>query len=680
MTVFNRRLIPLALLIICFLIVAAIGNKLRDRGNFARVTIQAGDELTLTFLRQHLRGREACEAAAASVAELIVTNCPLCRVTRQECLSQLNDEQSTLFSNEPVPYPTARLHGGIMAYQAADPKTALATCRLSEQRSPRGLVICSPPNTPRPLPAKLQQRLDSQENAFLGLAWLAALLFFGIALYLARQCRHHHNASSEPRRPYNPWPAKMTLAAGDTLIMIGTFLAIDWPNGFAVGHLTPIERNTLLVHVGLMAITILWFWVLLEHYARRRPIWDELKEIARVITAMFIVAGATIFLAGVDSAPLVQLSLWLSILLMIPIGRRAFRGVLDCLGLWQMPTVIIGAGDNARDAATALASEGSMGYHVIAFIDVEGNQHSAIAGKAKQPLVPVIPCSITHAGSMQQQLDNLLSEQGQPQIVIALDNLNTPESQKLVQYLSTSARNIHIIPAIRGLPLFGTQASHFFSQEVLLLTVRNNLSRRTYRWVKRGFDLVSASLLLLLLSPLLLVLSALIRRNGVTAFYGHSRVGQNGKPFQCLKFRSMRPDADKVLKELLKNDPVARSEWDKDFKLKNDPRITAVGQFLRKTSLDELPQLINVVKGDMSLVGPRPIVEAELPRYGDQVGLYLQSKPGITGLWQISGRNDTTYTGRVALDAWYVQNWSLWYDIAILFKTVEVVFHKRGAY
>jgi len=168
--------------------------------------------------------------------------------------------------------------------------------------------------------------------------------------------------------------------------------------------------------------------------------------------------------------------------------------------------------------------------------------------------------------------------------------------------------------------------------------------------------------------------------DGGRGFYGHVRVGHNGKSFKCLKFRSMRSDADKVLKELLENNPIARAEWDKDFKLKNDPRITAVGQLLRKTSLDELPQFINVIKLDMSLVGPRPIVTAELERYGDCVNLYLQVLHGVTGLWQVSGRNDTSYAERVSLDSWYVQNWSLWYDIAILFKTVNVVFNRRGAY
>ena len=677
---FDRRLIPLALLVACFLIIAAIGQNLRHKGNFARITIQAGNELTLTFLRQHMRGREACEAAAESFAELMVSNCPVCRITRQECLRELSTEQSILFGDAPVPYATARLHNGVMAYQAADPQVALTTCHISEQRSPSGLVICSSPNTPRPLPVNLQDRFASLDNAFQSIAWLIGALVLGLALYLARHWRDRRAAPSSAQRSYNPWPGKITLAAGDALVMLGTFLAIAWPNGPAVGGLTSIERNTLLIHGGLIGITILWFWVLLEHYSRRRPFWDELREIVRVIATMFMVAGATIFLVGVESAPSVLLSVWLFNLLLIPLGRTAIRGMLDCLWLWQMPTVIIGAGENARDAAAALASEKSMGYHVVAFIDLDAAHASAITTEAKQSIPAVIVCSMSHTTSKQQQLEDRLVELGQPQIVVALDSLSTSENQHLVQYLSASARNIHIIPAIRGLPLFGTQASHFFSHEVLFLTVRNNLSRRAYRWVKRGFDLFGASLLLLLLSPLFLTLSVLIRRTGTTAFYGHSRIGRNGKPFTCLKFRSMRPDADKVLQELLDKDPVALSEWNRVFKLKNDPRITPVGHFLRKTSLDELPQLVNVVKGEMSLVGPRPIVQAELERYGERVGLYLQVTPGITGLWQISGRNDTTYAGRVALDAWYVQNWSLWYDIAILFKTVNVVFNRQGAY
>ncbi|EHW2479843.1 sugar transferase, partial [Escherichia coli] len=168
--------------------------------------------------------------------------------------------------------------------------------------------------------------------------------------------------------------------------------------------------------------------------------------------------------------------------------------------------------------------------------------------------------------------------------------------------------------------------------------------------------------------------------DGGPAIYGHDRVGIHGKTFKCLKFRSMVVNSKEILDELLKNDPKAKEEWDATFKLKNDPRITKIGAFLRKTSLDELPQLLNVLKGEMSLVGPRPIINAELERYNDQVDYYLLSKPGMTGLWQVSGRSDVDYDTRVYFDAWYVKNWSMWNDIAILLKTVIVVLKKDGAY
>ena len=677
---FKSRFTAAALLIVCFLIVAAIGQNLRHKGNFAHVTIQAGDALTLTFLRQHMRGREACEAAAESFAELMVANCPICKVTRRECLQELSSEQSTLFGAAAVPYATARLRNGVMTYRGTDPQFALATCRLSEQRSPSGLVICSPADTPRPLPAQLRESFANLENTFLAIATLVTSLGVGLGLYLAIQWQRRRRLTSSACLSFDAWPAKIALAIGDALIMFGIFLAVGWPNSPAIGGLTPLERNSLLIHAVLIVLTIAWFWVLLEHYSRRRPFWDELQEIIRVIAAMFMISGTTIFIAGVESAPIVQISVWIFSLLLIPLGRASVRGMLDSLGLWRLPTVIIGAGENARDAASALADERTMGYQIAAFIDVEGTPIKVATEVGERATPTVIDCARGDARSIRRQLDDTLAQQGHPQIVVALDSLATPASQRLVQYLSASVRNIHIIPAIRGLPLFGTQASHFFSHEVLFLTVRNNLSRRAYRWTKRGFDLLGASALLLLLSPLFLVLTALIRGTGATAIYAHPRVGRNGKAFNCLKFRSMRPDADAILKELLDNDPAARAEWDRDFKLRNDPRITPVGRFLRRTSLDELPQLINVVKGEMSLVGPRPIVAAELERYGDYASLYLQVLPGVTGLWQISGRNDVSYAERVSLDAWYVQNWSLWYDIAILFKTVDVVLNKRGVY
>jgi len=197
---------------------------------------------------------------------------------------------------------------------------------------------------------------------------------------------------------------------------------------------------------------------------------------------------------------------------------------------------------------------------------------------------------------------------------------------------------------------------------------------------KRSFDIVASIVLLVLLSPVFGVIALLVTRDGGPGVFGHMRVGRGGAKFRCLKFRTMVVDADVVLKELLARDPEARSEWERDFKLKNDIRVTKVGRFLRHTSLDELPQLWNVLRGEMSLVGPRPIVEAELERYGSDVRYYLAAKPGITGLWQVSGRNDIDYTTRVALDVSYVNGWRFSTDLLILMRTVGVVLKGRGAY
>lgn len=191
---------------------------------------------------------------------------------------------------------------------------------------------------------------------------------------------------------------------------------------------------------------------------------------------------------------------------------------------------------------------------------------------------------------------------------------------------------------------------------------------------------LAALMLLILLSPLMVVVCFLIwRRDGAPILFAHYRVGHKGKLFRCMKFRTMLRNSEQVLADLLRDDPAARNEWERDQKLTEDPRITAIGHFLRKSSLDELPQLLNVLRGEMSLVGPRPITVAELTRYGKVRWHYLSVRPGITGLWQVSGRNNTTYDERVALDRHYVEARSVWLDIGILLKTVRVVVAREGA-
>lgn len=200
------------------------------------------------------------------------------------------------------------------------------------------------------------------------------------------------------------------------------------------------------------------------------------------------------------------------------------------------------------------------------------------------------------------------------------------------------------------------------------------------REIKRAFDLVLSALLLLLLSPLMLLIAVAVGLQGGPIIFSHQRVGQGGRLFPCYKFRSMIPNAEEHLKNLLATFPALRADWEREHKLKYDPRVTRLGSFLRRTSLDELPQLFNVLRGDMSLVGPRPVVLKELEKYGSDQIYYLMARPGITGLWQVSGRSELDYANRVDLDKWYVNHWSLRFDCSILYRTAGAVLARQGAY
>jgi Undecaprenyl-phosphate galactose phosphotransferase WbaP len=199
--------------------------------------------------------------------------------------------------------------------------------------------------------------------------------------------------------------------------------------------------------------------------------------------------------------------------------------------------------------------------------------------------------------------------------------------------------------------------------------------------IKRLMDLGIVVMGGLILMPLFLVISALVKISSPgSVFFGHKRLGKDGKPFTAYKFRSMVQNSNEILDALLKSDPGMREEWAENHKLKNDPRITKIGKFLRRTSFDEFPQLINVLKGEMSLVGPRPIVNDEVEKYGEDFNRIFSVKPGLTGLWQVSGRSDTDYGERISFDTYYLQSWSVWLDIWILYKTFGVVLRGKGAY
>jgi undecaprenyl-phosphate galactose phosphotransferase len=265
-------------------------------------------------------------------------------------------------------------------------------------------------------------------------------------------------------------------------------------------------------------------------------------------------------------------------------------------------------------------------------------------------------------------------------IIVCPDNGDQMILKDYISSIHISCARYAIVPPLEGFSLYGLRPQYFFGYNIALLESCRKLQTFTGRFSKLAMDKLGAAAALLLLSPLFIIIALKVKKDGGPAFYGHKRLGRNGKTFKCWKFRSMDINSAEILKNILATDPEARAEWEKDFKLKNDPRITKIGHFIRRTSLDEIPQLFNVLKGDMSLVGPRPIVEDEKKYYAEKIADYFSVKPGITGLWQVSGRNDITYAQRVYLDSWFVNHWSIWNDIVIILKTVLVILCRKGAY
>ncbi|MFC3395016.1 undecaprenyl-phosphate galactose phosphotransferase WbaP [Brenneria rubrifaciens] len=420
-------------------------------------------------------------------------------------------------------------------------------------------------------------------------------------------------------------------------------------------------------HITLSLLCVSWLWIRLRHYTYRKPFWFELKEIIRTLVIFAVFDLALVAFSKWQFSRYIWVATWALAIFLVPVGRVIVKRFLDKFNIWKKHTIIIGTGKNARDAYAALQSEEVLGFSIAAFYSSNGfDTVHEIFG------VPVI------------KSEDELWQQSCPedtQFIVAVEfEEHSLRDFWLKNLAKHNCRSVSVIPTLRGVPLYGTEMSFIFSHEVMILRVSNSLAKRTSRLVKRTFDIFGALVIVTVLSPLLLSLFYLVSKDGGKAIYGHERIGRNGKKFKCLKFRSMVTNSQEVLRDILENNPDARAEWEKDFKLKDDPRITKIGKFIRKTSLDELPQLFNVIKGEMSLVGPRPIIKDELDKYAGDVDYYLMAKPGMTGLWQVSGRNDVDYDTRVYFDAWYVKNWSLWNDIAILFKTIGVVLKRDGAY
>ncbi len=382
-------------------------------------------------------------------------------------------------------------------------------------------------------------------------------------------------------------------------------------------------------------------------HTQRRLFYEEAKEIVEAIFLTFIILFSlyAMIRAKPDYSRLLLGLTFVNSMVMVPVFRYFAKKLLN--GYIQEDIVIL-EGPESKKLFDFLKKEWYLAYRPIAIIPFR------------------------EAGKWARKVPNVA--------ISYIPFLNEFEHEIL--QLSTNFRRVFFVPTISGIP-FSNQIVHFSIREnIPLIETSSRLYSRFDRAIKRSMDLLFSSILVLLLSPVFLLISLAVKLSSPgPVIFRQKRIGYGGKPFYVYKFRTMYVDAEERLRELLERDPRAREEWNRHYKLRNDPRITPIGKFLRKYSLDELPQLFNVLKGDMSLVGPRPVKKEELEDfYGEYARFYMMVLPGITGLWQVSGRSNLTYEDRVKLDTWYVLNWSLWLDITILIKTPIVVLKKEGAY
>jgi undecaprenyl-phosphate galactose phosphotransferase len=415
----------------------------------------------------------------------------------------------------------------------------------------------------------------------------------------------------------------------------------------------------------------IWFAVFAYHrlYTKRFPFWEEVKNIIQSSTISSLLVIIIIFLTKTEikySRTVVVLA-WLLSLLLVPFFRYGLKRVLTRLKVWKKKLIVVGVSPTSLKAIENIRKNKSMGYEVVSIIDDDpANIGKTILG------IPVTG-PLSEIGQFSRTANS-------KDIMITSSHLPREELKQLIAQSESCCESMWIIPRMGDFMTEGVEIEKI--GDLLSLYVKRNLAKPWNIAAKNVFEWVLTALALVVLSPFFLLIAGAIRRDSPgPVLYAQKRVGKDRKLFTLWKFRSMYVDNEKRLEEYLRKDPQARAEWETYKKLRNhDPRVTPVGRLIRKYSLDELPQLFHILQGKMSLVGPRPYLEEELQGKGPLVNTITQVKPGITGLWQISGRSEVSFDERINLDEYYVRNWSSWLDFVILLKSIRVIFSGRGAY
>ncbi|WP_235951698.1 undecaprenyl-phosphate galactose phosphotransferase WbaP [Crateriforma spongiae] len=460
------------------------------------------------------------------------------------------------------------------------------------------------------------------------------------------------------------------LICGDLLVVLGSFYGAILVSAALLGY----APHTNFFFQGLaVGVSFLGIGLLMGLYPATgvSPVF-ELRQL--VLSGFF--AFSLMLATNAMVAVLSPIELLVGIIggivamLLLPIVRATVRHMVADRGWWGERVVIIGAGVQGQAIYKFYQRASQRGLRPVGLVD---RWHDA------QPLSPPLDADrYRYLGSI-DRLNRIVPRHGVRWGILAPGGCDGMDVSGVMRFCGDLP---HLIVLPSQLMIPSLWASPRECAGVMGVHVTDHLQSPVNATVKRAVDFFGSLFGLLAASPMFILAIAWTKwKSPGPAFYGHTRIGRDGKKFKAWKFRTMVPDADSVLEDYLERHPEMRREWIEDQKLKNDPRIIpGIGHFLRKTSLDEIPQLWNVLTGEMSLVGPRPIVQSEVERYREMFPYYLRVRPGITGLWQVSGRNDTSYDQRVQLDSYYVCNWSPWLDTYILLRTIRTMAMREGAY
>lgn len=348
--------------------------------------------------------------------------------------------------------------------------------------------------------------------------------------------------------------------------------------------------------------------------------------------------------------------------------RYLMKKTVGKMSIMTTPVLIVGAGLTADAIVHEYRKDTGLNYKVIGFLEDNTPKTSYIKD------YPIL-------GGF-ADLEKVVEKTDVRTILIAAPGISQDELSDLIYRAQSIAPNVGIVPNLVGVPMSNIEAESYYDAKIMVIHIKNNLASRYNRIFKYTMGWILSIIGVIIISPLLTYLAFRIRKDSEgPVIYEGARIGRGGKCFKCYKFRSMYTNSDEILKKYLEEHPEKKEEWEVYHKLKgHDPRVTPIGEKLRATSLDELPQIFNVLKGDMGLVGPRPYLPSEFKDMGEYKDLILLARPGITGYWQTSGRNDVSFGERLHMESWYVCNWSIWMDIVLLWRTFKVVFDREGAY